>query len=281
MRETVIVKLIKTIASVVKVVLIVFRYGVPKVKISTNVKRKCFILGNGPSLKKDIQNEIDFLTEEDILMVNHSSQTELFRRLKPRYFLLADSAFWSGKVDDNLQKMVDKTLLGLLSVNWSMKVFIPFKARKSEFVKKLCASKIEVCFFHNEAVSGADWFTFWAYKKGLGIPSGVNVLIPSLIRMMLEGYKEIYLLGADHDFVQNLSVQNDNLLYMVDTHYYEDASLKLLTNTDYVEVLLCTAKALISYEIIKRFSRKNGILVKNASSRSMIQSFEREKINAE
>lgn len=271
----VLLKILKSFFSFFKIIGVLFRNGFPKKEKSVAIKERCFVVGNGPSLKIDLEGNVNSLLKEDVLMVNHSCQTEQFRLIKPKYYLIADSGFWSDKNADILVKeAVEKTLNALLDTKWNILIFIPFRAKKSSFVSLLKSNKKQICFYNNDSISGFDWFVFWAYKKGVGIPSGINVIIPSLINVIQLGYKDIYLLGTDHDWINNLSVEADNALYLRDTHYYENPHLTVLEDS-LIDILESLVKLFTVYNLIEQFAKKNNVVIKNCSSRSMIQTFPR------
>lgn len=271
----VLLKILKSFFSFFKIIGVLFRNGFPKKEKSVAIKERCFVVGNGPSLKIDLEGNISSLSEEDVLMVNHSCQTEQFGLIKPKYYLIADPGFW-GNNDDNVlvKEAVEKTLNALLETKWDILIFIPFRAKKSFFVSTLESNNKRIFFYNNDSISGFDWFVFWAYKRGFGIPSGVNVIIPSLINVILLGYKKVYLLGTDHDWINNLSVESDNKLYLRDTHYYENPESTLL-NDPLIYILECLVKLFTIYNLTEQFAKENNVVIKNCSSRSMIQTFPR------
>lgn len=271
----VLLKILKSFFSFFKIIGVLFRNGFPKKERSVAIKERCFIVGNGPSLKIDLEGNMNSLSEEDVLMVNHSCQTEQFGLIKPKYYLIADPVFWGDNNPTELVKVaVEKTLNDLLKTEWNILILIPFRAKHSSFVSTLKSNNKRIFFYNNDSISGFDWFVFWAYKKGLGIPSGVNVIIPSLINVILLDYKKIYLLGTDHDWINNLSVESDNALYLRDTHYYEAPRLTLLRDS-LIDMLESLVKLFTVYNLIEQFAKKNNVVIKNCSSRSMIQTFPR------
>lgn len=71
---------------------------------------KCTVLGNGPSLKSDI-NSIG--TDSDVIAVNHFSESEHFTALKPNKYILIDSYFWDETTHSSL---VEKKEINCLKI---------------------------------------------------------------------------------------------------------------------------------------------------------------------
>ena len=72
-----------------------------KSKLKLNPEKRLLILGNGPSLKKDIERINLIHGTSDIFAVNNFANTEYFEKYKPKYYFLFDRMFWSNKVPKN------------------------------------------------------------------------------------------------------------------------------------------------------------------------------------
>ena len=88
----------QSMASLVKVPLM---SGRPSAK-SGDVKDTIIVMGNGPSLRTAMEEDMDVLMKYPRLAVNLSALTPDFACLKPQYYILADIAFFlknkTGKV---------------------------------------------------------------------------------------------------------------------------------------------------------------------------------------
>ena len=48
------------------------------------------------------------------------------------------------------------------------------------------------------------------FSKGLAMPRPHNVLIPSIMNLAYLGYKELYIVGADHSWLSEITVNENN-----------------------------------------------------------------------
>ena len=57
---------------------------------------------------------------------------------------------------------------------------------------------------------GFQSFTQLAYRMAWAIPRPHNVLIPALMNSLYLGFKEIIIIGADHSWLSEISVNEKN-----------------------------------------------------------------------
>lgn len=103
-----------------------FRPTIKKLKPTRN---RIFIIANGPSLKRDIKDYIHKLKNEDLCMCNQALSTDLAFNLKPKYYILADQAyfgFYEKQEDyDNVNALNDT----FSKVDWDMALLVPHMYR--------------------------------------------------------------------------------------------------------------------------------------------------------
>ncbi|RZJ63326.1 MAG: hypothetical protein EOO47_28675 [Flavobacterium sp.] len=102
------------------------------------------------------------------------------------------------------------------------------------------------------------------------------------------GFKETYLLGADHTWHENLVVNNDNVLCIKDVHYYDrnqEVNIKPFYKGLYTKETFSVAeifenwmKVFKGYEAIAKYATYCSSSVINASDISFIDAFERREI---
>lgn len=265
-------------------ILVLSRFGV---KIPLATEEECFILGNGPSLKESIQKYDALFTQSRILCVNHFALTEEYQRYKPEYYVLLDPLFFSGDAkerDPNVNRTYHKLLH---ETSWPMNLFVPQlskgEGRLNEITNK--NKNISIVYYNYTIVSGFDRFTFLFFKKNLGMPLCQNVLGTSIFLALNMGYKKIYLFGADHSWIQNLRVNENNELYMNHVHFYSNESKPVITKIyrsqfssemmPLSEYFLACFKTFHVYYILERYSRYLKARIYNASGMSYIDAFER------
>ncbi len=171
-------------------------------------RRGCplIILGNGPSLARNIAEDMELLTGCDTLAVNFAANTDEFMGIRPRYYLLMDPHFFSlPSSDPNVTRLYTRLDS---EVDWEMTLFIPTGRKPSAL--GINNHLIHIEQFNPVGVEGYDWLVKKACDSGRGLPRPRNVLIPAIMTGIWLGYKEIYLLGADHSWLRTLDVDEEH-----------------------------------------------------------------------
>ncbi len=246
---------------------------------SSEYRRPLIVLGNGPSLKDNLLNDMDTLREHPALAVNFFANSPEFSIVRPRYYVLADPHFFTGGDSD---ENVSRLAANIRSASWTMILFIPASFRRH--AAAFNGSKIEIRFFNAVAMEGFRWFEHLAWSRNLGMPRPRNVLIPSLMIGLSLGFKTIYLLGADHSWTRTLSVTDDNTVVSVQPHFYADsAGEKERVSSVYAgvrlhQVMESMVIAFRSYHDIRRYAAHIGAQIFNATPGSMIDAFPRQQL---
>lgn len=250
----------------------------------------CYVLGNGPSLKHDLDVNLDFLKKEKTFAVNHFVKSRFYIVLKPKYYVLADPNFWINTGLANKIKAEEDCLSTLKAIkentNWELTILIPYAAKKYflDFFKDNGLIKI-ICY--NTTVIPTELpssFINYLFKENLASPRVQNVLIAAVYTSLNIGFKEINILGADHSWTKELVVNENNQVGCIDDHFYhsETPSLRLYTRYDGVnykmhELLRDFAYMFEGYHILKKYADYKGAKIYNRSKGSFIDAFERKE----
>lgn len=241
-------------------------------------ERELVILGNGPSLRTTIEQDLDWLLQHDLMSLNFAALSDEFFRLRPKYYVMADSHFFNSlKSDPNVRKL----WRNLEKVTWPLTLLVPSKMK--HFVKPLVMSSenIKLRYFNLTPVEGFKWLNHLFFKGGLGMPRPRNVLIPAIMEGIRLGYRKIYLCGADHSWTKTLHVDDDNTVVSIQPHFYEDneEERKRVKETykdlRLHDVLGSMTVAFRSYWEIAGYADIRGVEIINASPGSMIDAFRR------
>ena len=240
--------------------------------------RGLVIMGNGPSLRKTIDEDSEWLLSHDLLAVNFAANTPDFFNLRPQYYVLADGHFFSGHTTDpNVRKLWE----ALGRVSWEMTLWVSSKTLHLAKALVMGNPRIRLKTFNMTPIEGLRFVSHALIDAGLGMPRPRNVLIPSIMVGIREGYRRIYLCGADHTWTQTLSVDDENFVVSVQPHFYKDndkeharvreayAGLRLH------DVLGSMTIAFRIYWQIADYARRRGVEIINATPGSMIDAFPR------
>lgn len=250
---------------------------------SDRVGDKVVVMGNGPSLAETIKNERARLDACALMAVNFAIKSAEFFELRPEYYVMIDPAFFGKKVDN---ADVDALWEGLsVRVDWPMTVIVPACAVLPADLGG--NPNLKVRRINPVGVEGFGWFEDAVYGSGLGMPRPRNVLIGALMASLRMGYGDIYVVGADHTWTENLAVNERNELCAVENHFYkEDESAHARRQTIYNgirmhEMMYSLYVAFRSYFSIERFARGRGARIINATPHSFIDAFRRGELPKE
>ena len=251
----------------------------------SSAEGELLILANGPSLTQTVEAHPSFLRGKDLLAVNHAAVSDLFVRLRPRYYLLADPLFW-------IDPAIRGRTFGALAARtaWPMTLFMPMRAWKDRTWQPLVAQnpQIRVVKYNSTPVEGFPGFCNLVYKLGLGMPRPHNVLIPSIAVAVRMGYRRVYLAGADHSWLPEITVNDRNEVLMNQKHFYDQgrSQARAVRNENLTTATLSTilhhmSVAFGSYFVLRDFARFCGAEVINVTPGSFIDAFPRLQIPPE
>jgi len=266
-------KCFQTLGSLIKVILLSRRIGKSDTIISS---KEIVILGNGPSLKSLIENQRAFLDQKVSLAVNYAVLSDYYTELQPEFYVVADPAFFFQEAHCNrfFDALTSKT-------TWKLKLYLSMEAKKSNLWQEKLQGchNIEVCFFNMTPIEGFRCFTHWAYTKGWGMPRPRNVLIPSIMIALNMPFETIYVAGADHSWLKEIWVNDDNIVMEDLNHFYDKkGSERYVSDKHLHDLLLSMHIAFKSYHMIREYADTLGKRVYNVTEGSYIDAFVRKTI---
>lgn len=242
------------------------------------------ILANGPSLQTTVSSHRDFLEGKALMAVNFFAVSEEFTQLKPEYYLIADPLFWL--LDDSREK-----LFGALAskTDWPMNFFVPVKAFKDKRWQQMIAANpnIKVCRYNSTPIEGSRSLSHMLYRQGLGVPRPHNVLIPSIAQALRMPFRRIYLAGADHSWLPEITVTDDNEVLMNQKHFYDRGKSKAsgvkqenLNTARLHTILFHMYTAFKAYFTLREYAGSLGKEIVNITPGSYIDAFRRQKLGS-
>ena len=264
----------KSTATLVRVILMGRRTDFPRLQSCRH--DALIILGNGPSLRDNLDHDMTVLNSHDTLAVNFAATTPEFKSLRPRYYVLADPHFFNNTEDANVSRLIES----LSAVDWKLILFVP--ARSARKVRRIISNpNIRIAGFNMLAAEGFLWLSQQLMQRHMGMPRPRNVLIASLMIGIWLGYSRIVVLGADHSWLKTLSVDDNNKVVSVQPHFYKEnpQEIERITKTydsrRLHEVLESMCIAFKAYHSIEAFGRHREVEILNATPGSYIDAFRR------
>lgn len=239
---------------------------------------RCFILGNGPSLKTE---DLKLLANEYVFSVNQFARYSDFEYVKPTYHFWADRVFFD--IDES--KPEDQELLYVMkSVNTEENIphcFFPIEQKS--FVHRFhLDEELQINYFY----SG---FCFHSnYNKAIdytGIVPGFGTVVHWCITMAVYmGFHEIYLLGCDNTglmvTMKSAMKQNDeqDYAYFISENGKKrmETQLKRQSLEESVSAYLRTLR---DYRNLFQYCKKRKVYIVNCSSTTVIDSIPRKPLS--
>lgn len=271
------IKLIDSIISLLSVILFTnFRSTIKfnHLQKTLRISKDCIIFGNGPSLKNELENKKIDLNNKDIFVVNLFCNYSLFFTIQPRYYVLADNAFFQPKNEDH-KKIYNQLIVELNKVTWKMILLIPASKKKNLLISNLHNENIEVIFLNTTPVQGFMHFSHILYKLNLGMPrcqTVVNFAIFSAINLK---YSNIFLYGVDHSWTKDLFVNDVNEVCYGDRHVYNTSLTIIKKEKKMDELLLSFSLMFKTHRELRAYSDKIGSMIYNCTKASFIDCYER------
>lgn len=238
------------------------------------------ILGNGPSLAKELPVLMEQREEYDFMAVNFFAEDEHFVAMKPTYYVLSDPMFFRKTA---MQERVD-ALYRLLNerVRWPMTLYVQYyNPEKFDYRAALPNDNIRIVPFHTTLYEGFPSLRRWLFRRGLGSANyGTVVQVGEYIALLL-GYRRLELYGVDHTLLDGLEVDAENRLCRRDSHYYDTAPaepkpvMRKVPSKPYTvaEYLAETAQLFRGHEILRDYADSLGAEIINCTESSMIDAY--------
>lgn len=241
------------------------------------------VMGNGPSLRETIAEHSDILKNSDTLAVNFAANAETYTYLKPNLYVLADPHFFRTGIDG---KSSDQNVVRLwdniASTDWPMTLYVPCKTKLPEEIAK--NDHIIVKRYNLTPGEGLRGPVHWLYRHGFAMPRPRNVLIASIMIALREGYRDIYIVGADHTWSRDLWVDDKNRVISVQKHFYKDNDKEFeRVAQEYAgyhlhDILNSLTIAFRSYHQIAAYADSLGARILNCTPGSFIDAFPRTEL---
>ncbi|MBT3749123.1 MAG: hypothetical protein HN936_15275 [Bacteroidetes bacterium] len=263
-----------------------FRNQVPRSKSKSS---HLLILANGPSLNDSLHSHPEEFIGKQLMAVNQFVLSDQYARLKPSHYVLLDIGFFMDKTIPRVLDIRNNLIASFIEKTaWPLTLYFPREGKGSAMHRALVESgkAFEFVFFNRTNVEGLRGFRHWAYRNNLGMPKPQNVLVGCLILALVMRIETIEIYGADHTWLENIRIDDENRLISVEKHFYDKDKKgiptlrehpELLTQSKLHEYIFDLARTFSSYHLIRDFADSIGSRIINASKVTYIDAFERRK----
>lgn len=222
------------------------KYGNREIKELKNSQqgKRCFIIGNGPSLKA---TDLDKLINEDCFGMNYIFKIFDQTKWRPKYYLTQDK-YIVNAMELEKQKF-DNMFIGAYY----------FRKNKPDL-------PMAICYYHESLIYRKEFhFSDDCSKKIYDCGTVTYAAIQFAAYM---GYSEIYLLGMDTNFALTINEKGDIERNDVNNnHFYKDNNPS--------SIIANQADMLKGYVCAKKFSESHNFKIYNATRGGKLEVFER------
>lgn len=250
----------------------------------------CFILGNGPSLKEVLKSEM-FLNNNsaDLFVVNDFAISEYYEKIKPKFYVIADPGYWSNKAFEQTKIIRENVIASInLKTNWELTILVPAECYKTGFFQKQVQNKnVTILFFNTTEIHGFEKIVRGCYKYNLGMPQLQNVLVGAIYLAINIKYKKIYIIGADHSWLNDMFVNDRNQVCLLPNHFYGEAAKEKNSANVWLkcygepyrmdEILVDLSKMFKGYHLLNQYASSMATKIYNLTPNSFIDAFERKQ----
>ncbi|MBQ8580527.1 MAG: hypothetical protein IJ478_00375 [Alistipes sp.] len=241
------------------------------------------VLGNGPSLKGELEELLRDPAARDFMAVNFFAEDERFMVLRPAYYVLSDPMFFRltslrGRIEQFYRTLNER-------VTWPMNLYVQYyNPEHFDYRAHLTNPLIRIVRFHTITYYGFRAVRHWLFNHGLGSGNfGTVVQVGELIALQL-GYRRVELYGVDHTLLERLTVDGENRLCRADRHFYDDDTtphlkpmMQKVPEVPYTMAVYLqeVADLFRGHELLRDYADSLGAEIVNCTRSSMIDAYRR------
>jgi len=239
--------------------------------------KKILIVGNGPSAG-DVNFEKFKQKRFEIACVNFFALDEQrFFTIKPKYYVLLDSAFYKNTGDKKIEKLLEV----FMKVDWPMRL-IRFKGGLqiigNDNISEIYITTNEL----NESFHRVENKLYNMNKATFGYQ---NVILGALFCFCSAHVEEIALIGVENDWHKELRVDENNDVFRDMTHFYGKESINItelgeIEKHKLYKYFYFYYITLYHYYLASVYASEIGVRITNLTPASYIDTFERTTIDA-
>ena len=227
--------------------------------------KKCYILGNGPSLK---ETNLEWLENELVMTVHQSAKASYFTAVKSNFHFWADPDFFDKDIDDELLRCMTDSRFK----EYGTKCFFPIQYIAFIKEKKL-AEKLNVNYYYPEFplyegfTSNIDFTKF--------IPGAYTVVQYAIMLAIYMGCTEIILMGCEcsvilSDLNYYLYGNSENDYSYQTTKEEKERKQKIRKKHTIEETFAGNYRIFKDYRLLNEYCARKGIKLYNATKGGLL-----------
>jgi hypothetical protein len=247
---------------------------------------ECFILGNGPSLKHDLEGKIESFKTKKIFVLNDFVKSSYFEILKPSFYVFADPVYWDNNTFNDFHMNALSTLEIInKKTNWPLTILIPNSAFKTNKFQQIFANNnnVKILQFNLNFMNGFEKILFLSFKYNIGHPAINNVFGSAIFLAINMNFKKINILGSDHSWLQEIIVSDKNEVCHKDAHFFIEGEgvnyypFRHVYGEPYKmhQILKDYARMFEGYHLLNRYASYRHVQIYNYCQASYIDAFDR------
>lgn len=211
---------------------------------------RCFILGLGPSLKN---NNLELIKNEKVFALNSFYKYLEGASIEPDYYFMIDNLFHGENIDE----------VRIVKERYKKTEFF-FNIRGKKAIEKHLSSdsKNNSNYLYSKLIQNGDLIKCDAAKN---MTAAMNVVLACIQIAIYMGFKEIYLLGCDFNYIATNFKQY---------HCYDEKHDPEFLPSQLPISLRNQAATIEHHNALEKFSKKVGVKIYNATTGSYIPSYE-------
>lgn len=229
------------------------------------------VIGNGPTAGEDLARVSERYPKADLFSVNMFPSSGLFTQYRPSFHLYVDTEWWSGRLPVCVESLADLNR----RVDWPMTV-LALSAGEAYLRGALPNRHVSILPYGAVAHVGlSPAMSSVLYGALLMMPVGQTVLLHAAYWPLVMGYERVVLVGAGHEYLQYEVDQHTNALTWLDSHFYGTPK-HVRTYDGMAGEVSAWAECFVQWRLLAQFARARGVVFRNATGFSMIDSIDRE-----
>lgn len=246
---------------------------------------KTLVLGNGPSLKIDMDRVIKESSNSEVYVLNYFAVTEYFKQIKPEYYVLTDRMFWDKNTNEDIKKDNDQLFFCLDEVDWKMNLVCPesgFEIITQRLIKNRNIKVLKINSVNIEFKSKK--INLFALNYNIVTPHFINGLVMVLWHAIYRNKSNIEIYGADFSLFKEYFIdQLTNDLYNSASHFYENSNAENNVSRKYPneqKKMIHTRmyqqwSSFYQMYLLSKLAKMRKIKITNFSSNSFLDCFDR------